>query len=1056
MLVPENLPEYLSVRNGALYYKDVDLMHLVREFGSTLEISYTDTIREKILNFQKYMANAIAENSYPASFYYAYATKANYNAEVIISASNYADMLETSSPYDLELLKRIYNAGGLKKNLTIICNGTKTERYVESIEDMKLDGLRIIPTIETVEELDIFLKSDLEYELGLRINLGELNETLRDFSDRFGLIERDVDILSDRILKSQNIKLKLLHFHAGHIEGHEKFFISLVTTLISKFYKKLRLKHKDLEIIDIGGGLPVQYNLNFNFNYKSFADKLIKAVHNECKQINVLIPSIIGEFGRYTSADQGFNIAKVIYTKEYSEKNIWYTLSGSIMGRLPDAWALKQEFIILPINLWENDSKIVKLGGITCDPDDVYYHQQSKEGIPLPEIKEGQTLYLGIFGVGAYQQMISGVGGVHHCLIPEGCKLIIHKERGKLVYEVAAKIQSITKIIECLNYNNQERLKKYIEPEKQLINTYKKLGEYSLLVGEELDSKLYKKTFVLDKKVFADEIEADDDVKVEWFAKSHNTHIALVHNNTNSVIGYLSFFAITDEAKEKYINGEIEAINFREKDILTIKNPGFYNFYIWSTAVLPEMQGQQLVDPENENLHNKKVFRILNEALVDLIYQFAAKGCMFKSFTIDSVNLNTNELAESYNVKHVLKYKNSDFSIYTGEFNATCFEKSSNYKKLFKYYDEGDKSKRLSSTPLKDGFTVVADFDEHNEYYILWPQRRDNWRYDALPAQKKFSEIIKKISEYEKITIGTNNDAFAIVSNQFDDNKNVKVKIIKNDDSWMRDTGPISLKNAENVRRASIFDFNAYGGAIDEALYERWYNDKKIGLEVCKLARLDYYDYTNIILEGGAIVSDGEGTLITTRECVLNKNRNPKYDKEKVEEILKESLGIKKIIWLNRGIENDETNGHVDNICNFVRPAEVILAWTNDENDPQYEISKENLEILENSIDATGRKIKVHKLLLPSVQYIRKEEEDGRYIGEGGAQPRLEGNRMAASYVNMLISNKFVLVPTFDDPNDNLAIEQMKKIYPEKEIIPVYSREILLGGGNIHCITKHI
>ena len=176
---------------------------------------------------------------------------------------------------------------------------------------------------------------------------------------------------------------------------------------------------------------------------------------------------------------------------------------------------------------------------------------------------------------------------------------------------------------------------------------------------------------------------------------------------------------------------------------------------------------------------------------------------------------------------------------------------------------------------------------------------------------------------------------------------------------------------------------------------------------------------------------------------------------EKIEERLKKYMGVQKIIWLNKGIVNDETNGHVDNICNFVKEDEVVLAWPKDENDEQYAVSLENYNILINSTTADGKPIKVHKLILPDVLRITKEESEGVLV-KASTQPRLEGDRMAASYVNMLVSDKYVILPAFNDSSDEEAVKLMKKIYPNKKIISFYSREILLGGGNIHCITKHV
>ncbi len=195
--------------------------------------------------------------------------------------------------------------------------------------------------------------------------------------------------------------------------------------------------------------------------------------------------------------------------------------------------------------------------------------------------------------------------------------------------------------------------------------------------------------------------------------------------------------------------------------------------------------------------------------------------------------------------------------------------------------------------------------------------------------------------------------------------------------------------------------------------------------------------------------------MITTEECLLSKGRNPELSKGQIETILKQSLGVTKVIWLKRGIYHDETNGHVDNIANFVKPGVVALAWTDDPTDPQYEISKENADILAHSTDAQGRRIQVEKLYLPTPVTITEAESEG-VDAVAGTLPRKAGDRLAASYVNYYTANGGLVFPMFDDPNDQRAKETLQRLYPDREVVGVAAREIILGGGNIHCITQQV
>lgn len=358
----------------------------------------------------------------------------------------------------------------------------------------------------------------------------------------------------------------------------------------------------------------------------------------------------------------------------------------------------------------------------------------------------------------------------------------------------------------------------------------------------------------------------------------------------------------------------------------------------------------------------------------------------------------------------------------------------------------------LDSTPKKDGFRMPAEFEPHKGVYILWPQRPDNWRNGGKPAQKTFVKVAEAISEFEHVTVGVNDDQYENARTMLPDN--VEVVEISNDDSWVRDCGATFVKNDKGDLRAVDWTFNAWGG-LEDGLYFPWDKDDRVAQKMAELERVDRYRLDDFILEGGSIHVDGEGTLITTEECLLSKGRNSQLSKAQIEEVLKEHLNLEKIIWLKKGIYLDETNGHVDNIANFVKPGVVALAWTDDKNDPQYEISKENLDILENATDAKGRKLKVVKLYVPSPVKITKEESEG-VDAVDGTLPRTEGERLAASYVNYYTANGGIVFPTFGDPNDAKAEKTLQDLYPDRKIVGVPAREILLGGGNIHCITQQV
>ena len=364
----------------------------------------------------------------------------------------------------------------------------------------------------------------------------------------------------------------------------------------------------------------------------------------------------------------------------------------------------------------------------------------------------------------------------------------------------------------------------------------------------------------------------------------------------------------------------------------------------------------------------------------------------------------------------------------------------------------GGNMKRLETTPKKDGYRMPGEFEHHNGCYMIWPERPDNWRLGAKPAQEVFTKVANTIGKYEPMTVIVSKAQFDNARHHLDDN--VRVVEMANDDSWVRDCGATFVVKDEGEVRGVDWTFNAWGGLVD-GLYFPWDSDDKIARKMCELERVDSYRTDDFILEGGSIHVDGEGTCMVTAECLLSEGRNSHMSKEEIEDKLKEYLNVEKVLWIPRGIYNDETNGHVDNMCNFVKPGEVLLAWTDDENDPQYERSKEAYDYLEGETDAKGRKLIIHKMYTPAPILITKEESEG-VDAVDGTLPREEGDRLAASYVNFYTGNGFIALPVFNDPNDEKAIKLLEEVFPGRKIEPIYAREILLGGGNIHCITQQL
>ena len=358
-------------------------------------------------------------------------------------------------------------------------------------------------------------------------------------------------------------------------------------------------------------------------------------------------------------------------------------------------------------------------------------------------------------------------------------------------------------------------------------------------------------------------------------------------------------------------------------------------------------------------------------------------------------------------------------------------------------------AKTMESTPRADGFRMPGEFEPHSGCWMLWPQRTDNWRYGAKYAQKAFVQVATAVNRFDPVTIGVNHDQFHNARSMLP--AEIRVVEITNDDAWMRDCGPTFIINDKGDIRLVDWDFNAWGG-IEGGLYFPWDKDDLVPYKISEMERIDRYK-APFVLEGGSIHVDGEGTLITTEECLLNHNRNPELSRGEIEQYLMDYLDLEKIIWLPRGTYNDKTDGHVDNICCYVRPGVVALTWTDDKKDPQYEISREAYEVLERETDAMGRSLEIHKIYQPTPVLITEEEAAGVDSVEG-TLPRQVGDRLAASYINFYIATGGIVAPQFNDPADGPALDKLRELFPNRTVVGLSAREILLGGGNIHCITQ--
>jgi agmatine deiminase len=327
--------------------------------------------------------------------------------------------------------------------------------------------------------------------------------------------------------------------------------------------------------------------------------------------------------------------------------------------------------------------------------------------------------------------------------------------------------------------------------------------------------------------------------------------------------------------------------------------------------------------------------------------------------------------------------------------------------------------------PGRQGFRHPLETEEHELCIMSWPTRTrtDFWRGHLGGARDAWAEVARTVSRYEPVLMVADVGEGRMAEGWIDCAE-VEVVEIPIDDSWSRDTAPVFLRNERGDRVAVDFEFNAWGGK-----HEPWNNDASMGAALCDYLGVQRYE-APLVLEGGSVVSDGQGTVITTERCLLNPNRNPSLSRDEIEAALGDWLGAERVIWLPNGLADDwYTDGHVDNVVAFVRPGMVVLQSTIDESDDDYAIAETNREILE----AAG--LEVRELdVLPHARCFHETVE--------------------VPYVNFYPANGAIIVPVGGVGADYEMLERLSVLYPDREIVSVPGEVIAYGGGGVHCITQ--
>lgn len=442
------------VENNELHFNNVPLMDIIRQYGTPLKLTYLPKISEHIQRAKAVFNNAIKKFKYKGNYTYCYCTKSSHFQFVIEEALKNNIHLETSSSYDIAIVRELYKRGKISKDTYLVCNGFKRELYTQYISELLNEGFHnCIPILDNLKELDAYDQQvEGNVQVGIRIAADE-EPNFEFYTSRLGIRYSDVnDLYKTRIAGNPKYQLKMLHFFINTGMKDSAYYWSELSRFIYK-YCELKKICPELDTIDIGGGFPIKTSMAFEFDYQYMAEQVIENVQWICEKSNVPVPNIFTEFGSYTVGESGAVIYSVLDQKLQNDKELWYMIDGSFITHLPDAWGMNQKYIMLAVNNWDNRHHKVNLGGLTCDSMDYYNSEAHTSEVFLPVIEDGETQYIGFFHTGAYQESLGGYGGIQHCLIPAPKHVIIDRdEQGKLTTRLFAAEQDSESMLKILGY----------------------------------------------------------------------------------------------------------------------------------------------------------------------------------------------------------------------------------------------------------------------------------------------------------------------------------------------------------------------------------------------------------------------------------------------------------------------------------------------------------------------------------------------------------------------------------------------------------------------------
>ena len=446
--------EFTTTEEGELQWFGIPLMDIIKQYGTPLRICYLPKIAENIRRVRRMFNVAIAKTEYEADYNYCYCTKSSHFEFVMNEVLKNNVNIETSSAFDINILEALHEAGTLRPDTYIICNGFKRPQYIENIQSLMEKGFsNIIPILDNKFELDLFDTSRVGHiNVGIRI-ASEEEPKFEFYTSRLGIRYNDIiPYYKQRIANDPHYSLRMLHFFVNTGIRDTAYYWNELSKAVN-LYCDLRKICPELDSLNIGGGMPIQAHLDFEFDYEYMIEEIVTQIKKICDTNAVPVPRIFTEFGSYTVGESGAMLYSIVNQKQQNDRERWNMIDSSFMTTLPDTWGINQRYVFLAVNNWNSEYERVNLGGLTCDSEDFYNAEAHSNAIFMPKIQQGEEQYIGFFHMGAYQESLGGYGGIQHCLIP-GPKMVVidRDDDGEYFTKLFAKEQSYKSMLKILGY----------------------------------------------------------------------------------------------------------------------------------------------------------------------------------------------------------------------------------------------------------------------------------------------------------------------------------------------------------------------------------------------------------------------------------------------------------------------------------------------------------------------------------------------------------------------------------------------------------------------------